>query len=96
MTVAIAPQLLPIGIIKWLTATFSAVSNPLPTRLLFFERRLFSDKPTKTCKPKGVKFASGNRCLNRTPRFLIVFAIAESTVVHQVKNINECSLDSTT
>jgi hypothetical protein len=51
-TVIAFRQLLHIGVVvKWLSTTFSPVSNPLPTRLFLFEGSFFGDETAETREP---------------------------------------------
>jgi hypothetical protein len=95
-TVIAFRRLLHIGVVvKWLPATFSPVSNSLPTRLFLFERSFFGHETAEACEPQWVKFTDTDCCLHCATGLLIMLAIPKPAVIHEIKDVNECPLNAT-
>ena len=64
-------------------------------RLLFFEGRFLFDEPVQAPKSYGFERASSDRRLHRAAGLLLVLAVAEAAVVHQLEHVGERPLDAT-
>ena len=77
----------------WLAHT-TLVEGLLLRSLLGLQRGLLGDEPLHAVEPLRVEPTVGHRCAHGAIGFVVVLAVAEATVIHQLEDIGERILDA--
>ena len=72
----------------------TTVGGLVPRPLLVLQRRLLGDEALQVGEAVGVEPAVVDRLAHRTPGLLVVLAVAEPALVHQLEHVGEGSLDA--
>ena len=75
------------------TATGPLVGGLVVRTLFLFQRRFLLDQPVEACEAHRVERPCCDRRLDSAARLLVVLAVTETAVIHQVEHVGECTLD---